>query len=171
VTHDQVEAMTLGDRIVVMNAGLVQQQGTPEELFKQPVNKFVAGFIGSPTMNFILGELTEIDGTVHVVGDGYSLPLDPEMATKMADVKDRKIELGVRPSSFTSDGTGAGRVELRVVVSEYLGAQSVLVAMCGDQEVLVETASATPIKGGTTQEFGVRVNELMLFDPVSGLRF
>ncbi|MEM7616273.1 MAG: ABC transporter ATP-binding protein, partial [Pseudomonadota bacterium] len=71
VTHDQVEAMTLGDRIVVMSEGVVQQQGTPEELFKTPVNKFVAGFIGSPTMNFVDGALSDEGGKLWVKGDGY----------------------------------------------------------------------------------------------------
>lgn len=71
VTHNQVEAMTLGDRIVVMSDGLIQQQGTSEELFKAPVNKFVAGFIGSPKMNFIDGELVDEGGALRMKGNGH----------------------------------------------------------------------------------------------------
>jgi multiple sugar transport system ATP-binding protein len=72
VTYDQVEATTLGDRIVVMSDGLIQQQGTPEELFKAPVNKFVAGFIGSPKMNFIDGEIFSDEGALRIRGDGLT---------------------------------------------------------------------------------------------------
>ncbi|NNF46836.1 MAG: ATP-binding cassette domain-containing protein, partial [Desulfofustis sp.] len=75
VTHDQVEAMTLGDRIVVMHQGIIQQQGSAEELYKKPVNKFVAGFLGSPPMNFFDGTLEESAGQLVVSGDGFTLPL------------------------------------------------------------------------------------------------
>ncbi|MEM9433859.1 MAG: ATP-binding cassette domain-containing protein [Pseudomonadota bacterium] len=170
VTHDQVEAMTLGDRIVVMSDGLIQQQGTPEELFKSPVNKFVAGFIGSPTMNFIEGGLSENDGTTSVSGDGFSLPLPAETAQRLQSVSSRDVTLGIRPSSFTPDLALGPTIDLQVVVSEYLGAQSVLVTRCGGADVLVETQSAAPVKAGTTQTFGVLTDELMIFDKTSGLR-
>jgi multiple sugar transport system ATP-binding protein len=170
VTHDQVEAMTLGDRIVVMSDGLIQQQGTPEELFKSPVNKFVAGFIGSPTMNFIDGELVSSADRLRIKGDGFDLPLSPETSVRMKAVKDRQMTLGLRPSSFTTDTTSDATMELRVVVCEYLGAQSVLVTRCGGTDILVETQSAAPIKAGTTQLFGVLTDEMMIFDKTSGLR-
>ncbi|WP_179379378.1 ABC transporter ATP-binding protein [Jannaschia marina] len=170
VTHDQVEAMTLGDRIVVMANGRIQQQGTPEELFKSPVNRFVAGFIGSPTMNFLDGELTEADGALRVRGDGFDLPLPEALATRGRAHAARTVTLGLRPSSVTLDTVPGAEIELRVVVSEYLGAQSVLVTRCGDEEVLVEANSATPIAPGTTRAFGVLTDELMIFDRESGLR-
>ncbi len=170
VTHDQVEAMTLGDRIVVMSDGLIQQQGTPEELFKAPVNTFVAGFIGSPTMNFIDGELVDEKGTSWVRGDGFMLPLPVEMGQRLGSLAERRVTLGLRPSSFTMDLTTGAPIELNVVVSEYLGAQSVLVTRCGGTEVLVETQSAAPIKAGQMQSFGVLIDEIMLFDKTSGLR-
>jgi multiple sugar transport system ATP-binding protein len=167
VTHDQVEAMTLGDRIVVMSDGVIQQQGTPEELFKRPVNRFVAGFIGSPTMNFVDAILSVENGTPVVRGDGFALPL-PDSALTTAPGQ-RAVHVGIRPSSFMPDTTGA-TMTLRVVVSEYLGAQSVLVTKCGAQEILVETASSQPIRPGTDVTFGVKTDELMLFDPDTGLR-
>lgn len=170
VTHDQVEAMTLGDRIVVMSDGFIQQQGSPEELFKSPANKFVAGFIGSPTMNFVDGDLVEEQGAMWVRGDGFHLPLDPEMGARAKTASDKSITLGVRPSSFTTDMIQGAPIELRVVVSEYLGAQSVLVTRCGAAEMLVETQSAAPVKAGIVQTFGVLTNELMIFDKTSGLR-
>ena len=170
VTHDQVEAMTLGDRIVVMSDGLIQQQGTPEELFKSPVNKFVAGFIGAPTMNFLDGELVEENGTIWVRGRGYTLPLTAETGARLQGTAERHVTVGLRPSSFSSDVTQGAPIELNVVVSEYLGAQSVLVTRCGGDEVLVETQSASPIKAGAVQTFGVLTDEIMIFDKSSGLR-
>lgn len=170
VTHDQVEAMTLGDRIVVMSEGIIMQQGTPEELFKTPRNKFVAGFIGSPTMNFLDGTLSEENGVMWVAGDGYKIPLPDELAAKGRAGNSRDVSVGVRPSSFVSDAGMDATIELRVIVSEYLGAQSVLVTKCGDQEILVEANSAEPFKTGVTQTFGVLTDEIMLFDKTTELR-
>ncbi|WP_420010746.1 ABC transporter ATP-binding protein [Tateyamaria sp.] len=169
VTHDQVEAMTLGDRIVVMNEGVVQQQGTPEELFKEPRNLFVAGFIGSPSMNFMEGALVDVGGEMHVQGAGFDLPLDATTRTRLDTATDRNVTVGIRPSSFTTDTSGA-TVELRVIVAEYLGAQSVLVTKLGKTELLVETQSTAPFKSGVTQSFGVNTDEIMLFDRSTGLR-
>lgn len=170
VTHDQIEAMTLGDRIVVMSEGIIQQQGTPEELFKSPANKFVAGFIGSPTMNFLDGELRQDNGQLIIRGDGYSLPLSDAQGARLGAHKDRSVAVGIRPSSFSSDATQGAPIELRIIVSEYLGAQSVLVTRCGAAEVLVEYESASPVKAGETNVFGVRTDEIMLFDNASGKR-
>ncbi len=169
VTHDQVEAMTLGDRIVVMNEGVIQQQGTPEELFKKPVNIFVAGFIGSPTMNFIKGELVEEKNKLWVRGDGFLLPLSAEQAKRLSGNSSPNITLGIRPSSFSSDASRGAPIELKISVSEYLGAQSVLVTKCGDQELLVEMESNSPVKAGSVRTFGVLTDEIMVFDTESGL--
>ena len=83
MTHDQVEAMTLGTRIVVMNQGMIQQVAPPAELYRNPVNKFVAGFIGSPTMNFLDVDVLEEDGTVWLLGQGWRLPLEGYQARKL----------------------------------------------------------------------------------------
>ncbi|MEM8849080.1 MAG: ABC transporter ATP-binding protein [Pseudomonadota bacterium] len=164
VTHDQVEAMTLGDRIVVMNAGIVQQQGTAEELFANPVNRFVAGFIGSPSMNFLDGE---IEGD-RVRGDGYDLPLAPDLVAGAVKASGRQVEVGIRPSSVGLE-SGAP-LEMRVIVSEYLGAQSVLVCRCGPAEVLAEIGSADRIPSGESRTFAVAEDEIMLFDKATGER-
>ncbi|MEM9550498.1 MAG: sn-glycerol-3-phosphate ABC transporter ATP-binding protein UgpC [Pseudomonadota bacterium] len=170
VTHDQVEAMTLGDRIVVMSDGLIQQQGTPEELYKSPRNRFVAGFIGSPTMNFMDGELTEDDGKIWVRGDGFLLPIEDETAARLAAHKTRDVAIGLRPSSISNVLNGGAPIELKIVVSEYLGAQSVLATRCGENELLVEIASTAPIRHGGTQSFEVKTEEMMIFDRETGLR-
>lgn len=169
VTHDQVEAMTLGDRIVVMNDGIIQQQGTPEELFKKPLNIFVAGFIGSPTMNFIKGELVEEKRKLWVRGEGFLLPLNEEQSKRLEGNSSPHITLGIRPSSFSSEASRGAPIELKISVSEYLGAQSVLVTKCGDQELLVEMESNSPVKAGSVRTFGVLTDEIMVFDTESGL--
>ena len=170
VTHDQIEAMTLGDRIVVMSEGLIQQQGTPEELFKQPVNRFVAGFIGSPTMNFLDASIEEGGKGVTVSGDGFSLPVEGEMAQNLKSHSSKDVVVGIRPSSFSDDMSAGPAMDLKLVVSEYLGAQSTLVTRCGSQEVLVEHNSSIPPRAGSKMSFAVRMDEVMAFDTASGVR-
>ncbi len=169
VTHDQVEAMTLGDRIVVMSEGLVQQQGTPEELYKRPKNRFVAGFIGSPTMNFLEGQLSSQSDKVTVRGEGFSLPVSDACANRLNDHSASDVTVGIRPSSFRYEASRGARIELDVVVSEYLGAQSVLVTRCAGTEILVEMDSASPIPSGGSMAFAVDPDDMMLFDRTSGV--
>lgn len=164
VTHDQVEAMTLGDRIVVMSDGLIQQQGSPEELFKSPVNKFVAGFMGSPTMNFLSGTLRAKSDEIWVEGKGYSLPLSPELSSRLKNNSDNDIYVGIRPSSFHAHPKEGAKIDLKVIVSEYLGSTSVLSTRCGQDEILVEVDSDRPIRVGETVTFGINPEEIMIFD-------
>src|ERR1700720_947921 len=94
VTHDQMEAMTMADRIAVMSGGLVQQMGTPDEIYERPTNVFVAGFVGSPAMNFIEGHVTIDDGKTTIRGDAWELPLSPANAAKARNARD--VIVGVR---------------------------------------------------------------------------
>ncbi len=168
VTHDQVEAMTLGDRIVVMSEGVIQQQGTPVELFERPVNQFVAGFIGSPTMNFMDGILALDAGRLHVRGDGFLLPMSEAFASRLNHAGDRTVVVGVRPSAFSLE-TGFGvPIDLKIVVAEYLGAMSVLATRCGKSDVLVEVASNRLPRPGEVVTFGVNSDQIMIFDKKSG---
>lgn len=167
VTHDQIEAMTLADRIVVMNGGYIQQQGTPAELFKNPANKFVAGFLGSPPMNFLDATLTEEGGTLYAHGDGFKLALPEALAARARQTSMQNATLGLRPSDldYNPDGADAHSIDLNVVVSEYVGAQSVLICDCGAARITVELKSETPIALGETLRFSVRPDGLHLFDP------
>ena len=171
VTHDQIEAMTLGDRIVVMHGGRIQQQGTPEELYKRPANKFVAGFIGSPSMNFLDGELVEDAGALHVKGAGFQLPIASDRAAMLRDRSSRHVVVGIRPSSIRPVTGEAGRseIDLASVVSEYAGAQSVLVTDCAGARVVVEINSETPIPGEGRRRFAVEPEAIRLFDPETEL--
>ncbi len=166
VTHDQIEAMTLADRIVVMHGGYIQQQGTPEELFKRPVNKFVAGFLGSPPMNFLAGEIEERDGRVFITGEAFALELEGETAASARTHRQRQITLGIRPSDlrFDPDASADRSLSLNVMVSEYVGAQSVLLTTCGAENVMVELNSETPVALGSTLTFAVNQPGIHLFD-------
>lgn len=120
VTHDQIEAMTLGDRIVVMKDGYIQQIGTPQEVFDHPYNLFVSGFIGTPQMNYFDGELVIKDGSYYVETKGISVKLadDKQARLKEHDVKAQPVTLGVRPEHLTIAEEGiSGQVE----VSELMG--------------------------------------------------
>ncbi|MEO1292853.1 MAG: ABC transporter ATP-binding protein [Pseudomonadota bacterium] len=166
VTHDQVEAMTLADRIVVMHGGHIQQQGKPEDLFKRPANKFVAGFLGMPPMNFLNGTIAERDGEIFVEGPAFSLKLGAERAAAMRAHKDGAVILGIRPSDLAFDASAPAESALRlqVLVSEYIGAQSVLLCSCGPDQVTVEVKSETPLALGETLTFAVDPARIHLFD-------
>lgn len=166
VTHDQIEAMTLADRIVVMHGGYIQQQGTPEELFKRPVNKFVAGFMGMPPMNFLSAELVDKDGAMFAQGAAFSLRLPEDKAAKARLHGGRGVVLGVRPSDLNHDPQARPdqALTLNVEVSEYVGAQSVLLCRCGSERVTVEVNSETPMALGETLTFAVNPDRVHLFD-------
>src|SRR6185369_2773682 len=102
VTHDQVEAMTLGDRIVVMNKGHVQQIDTPMNLYDHPKNRFVAGFIGSPAMNFVEGRIVPGDSLQFVAeGDAFSFAVPPSLAERVQGLENRALTLGIRPEDVS----------------------------------------------------------------------
>jgi multiple sugar transport system ATP-binding protein len=166
VTHDQIEAMTLADRIVVMHGGYIQQQGKPEDLFKRPVNKFVAGFLGSPPMNFLNGDIEERNDQVFITGEGFALQIEGEKAVAARNHSKKSVVLGIRPSDLRNDpdAMDAKSLTLDVKVSEYVGAQSVLLCTCGSANVMVELASDTPVALGQTLKFAVNSDGVHLFD-------
>ena len=166
VTHDQIEAMTLADRIVVMHGGLIQQQGTPEELFKHPANKFVAGFLGTPPMNFLDATLENTDGQLRLVGKGFSLRCDEKTNQRLQSSNEKNVVMGVRPCDliFNQDAPADSAIDINVVISEYVGAQSVLIGDCSGQEVMVELKSDTPIALGEKLRFGVNLDDVHFFN-------
>ena len=123
VTHDQTEAMTLGDRIVIMKDGVIQQVGTPQEVFDHPANLFVAGFIGVPQMNFFDAELVKKDGKYAVAVGGITVELSEEKQAALAknNVEPQAITLGVRPEHIALMGDGAQMLHGTVDVSEMMG--------------------------------------------------
>ena len=141
VTHDQTEAMTLGDRIVIMKDGFIQQIGTPQEVFDHPSNLFVAGFIGSPQMNFFDGELKKTNGKYSVVINGIEFPFSPE---KQAEFEANKVEpqpvrLGIRPEhlSLCSDAEDQPHIKATVDVSEMMGSSIHLHVTANEKDVVL----------------------------------
>ena len=120
VTHDQTEAMTLGDRIVIMKDGFIQQIGTPQEVFNHPYNLFVAGFIGAPQMNFLDAELVKVDGKYAVSVGGITIELSEDKQARLAanGVAEQAVTLGVRPEHISLDDNGIDAV---VDVHELMG--------------------------------------------------
>jgi multiple sugar transport system ATP-binding protein len=163
VTHDQLEAMTLSDRIVVMNQGVVQQVGPPEEIYTRPANRFVAEFIGTPAMNMIEGEVRPgADGAVFA-GPGMALPLPPSM--RRLPQPGAPATLGIRPEDVALVAHDApGAVPARVTVSELAGAERYHFVALGQSEIIVRTAATTVLRPGETVALGLDPAHLHIFD-------
>ena len=125
VTHDQTEAMTLGDRIVIMKDGFIQQVGTPTEVFEHPVNLFVAGFIGAPQMNTFRTELVRENGKYYVTPLGSRIEVDGETGENLAAkaVDGRSVVLGVRPEHITLSQPGPNAIPCTIIVNEMMGSE------------------------------------------------
>jgi multiple sugar transport system ATP-binding protein len=158
--------MTLADKIVVMHGGYIQQHGTPSELFKKPANKFVAGFLGMPPMNFLDAELNDKGGTLYAEGKGFSVALPADRAATLMQTAQSEVTLGIRPSDleYSPDAADDNSLDLNVIVSEYVGAQSVLICNCGEGKITVELKSETPIALGATLRFAFQPEHSHLFD-------
>ena len=138
VTHDQTEAMTLGDRIVIMKDGFIQQIGTPQEVFDHPANLFVAGFIGTPQMNFFDAELVKQDGRYAVVLDGMTVVLSDEKQERLAahGVAAQHVTLGVRPQHISLQGDST-MVKARMDVFEMMGSEIHLHATMNGRDMVI----------------------------------
>ena len=166
VTHDQVEAMTLADRIAVLNGGYLQQVGSPLELFQRPDNKFVAGFIGSPAMNFIDAKIKEENGKMRVIIDeANSIVLNEEMAKSVKD--GQKVILGLRPQDVElAKGDKSGDLTVTVDVVETLGWESHVHFKLGDLHFLavLEADKVKNYKDGESVKLHVPMSAIHLFD-------
>ncbi|MBQ6115920.1 MAG: sn-glycerol-3-phosphate ABC transporter ATP-binding protein UgpC [Oscillospiraceae bacterium] len=165
VTHDQTEAMTLGDRIVIMRDGYIQQIGTPQEVFNHPANLFVAGFIGMPVMNFFDAELKREQNKYYVELAGYKVELDEEKEERLLknDVQSQPITLGVRPehTDLVQDGVPA-----RVDVSEMMGSSVHLHLTAEGRDVIVIVPTVglkESFRMGDTVHFGFNGNVAHVF--------
>ena len=174
VTHDQVEAMTMGHRVAVLRDGRLQQCGAPRELYNRPANIFVAGFIGSPAMNLLPARMGG-DGSVECAG--VTLPLARATADAASTRGLREVMVGLRPESFeigTADGNGHGGIAAEVEVVEELGADAY--AFCtarvggGDTKLIARSDWRAPPAPGTRVTLVPRAGEAHVFDPSSGER-
>jgi sn-glycerol 3-phosphate transport system ATP-binding protein len=167
VTHDQVEAMTLADLIAVMNKGVLQQTGTPDEIYRRPANRFVAGFIGSPQMNFVEGMLQAGEGGSVLQTDGLSLPagrLQPQ-----AETPDRRVVLGIRPEHIRL--AAAGSPPMTVELVEHLGSQTFIFGqMPSGHHLTVAADPDRPPKVGDQVFLALDSQHMHFFHPESGER-
>jgi multiple sugar transport system ATP-binding protein len=174
VTHDQTEAMTLGDRIVIMRDGWIMQIGTPQDVFDHPANVFVAGFIGMPQMNFFNAELVKTGDGYQVVCNGATVALSQEIqdGLKAKGYDSKKIILGCRPEHMVVKAAGADTMEATVDVSEMMGSEIHLHVTCGGVDTVIRVPSTELSKeqrGGLP--IGAKINLALpdnlvhLFDP------
>ncbi|WP_245999132.1 ABC transporter ATP-binding protein [Paracoccus methylarcula] len=163
VTHDQIEAMTLADRIALLRDGVIQQFASPGEIYRKPVNLYVAGFIGSPSMNFISGEIADGQFRFHdraISLDGYD-----------GHPRDGAAILGVRPehTGFQADGPESG-IQATVELQEHMGAESVIYLRLDGQRFALRTPDDTHYPEGTRLNLSFDIARASLFDPQSELR-
>jgi multiple sugar transport system ATP-binding protein len=171
VTHDQVEAMTMGDRIAVMNFGVLQQVGPPQELYQSPVNKFVAGFIGSPSMNFMSVAPKSEGGTLRLVGDGIELPV-PDGLKGAVDGGGAELTAGIRPEHFqitngAAPGAGAS-VRATCDVVEFLGNEELLHVKVGGHDLVAVVGAEHRVRPGDVVDLFVPIDKIKLFDTADG---
>ncbi|MDR2807967.1 MAG: sn-glycerol-3-phosphate ABC transporter ATP-binding protein UgpC [Spirochaetaceae bacterium] len=157
VTHDQVEAMTMANKIVVMKDGKVQQIGAPLELYNFPINKFVAGFIGSPPMNFLSVKVTESGGSILLEEGAFSIKPIPAHAAELKKYVGKEIFFGIRPEDlhYVPEGPKESSLKVKITVVEPLGADTTLWLTTGTQSLVARTEP----------QFTFKVNETIHFIP------
>jgi multiple sugar transport system ATP-binding protein len=168
VTHDQVEAMTMGDRIAVMRAGLLQQAGTPEELYTRPANLFVAGFIGSPSMNLVPVEPHTSNGQAMLRSGDFVVRVPERFASAAAAEAGRELVVGLRPEHLAvangASPEGTASVPAVVDVVEYLGDEQLVHLHAGEVELVAKVDVEPRLQAGQEVTLSVPVEKLYLFD-------
>ncbi|MFO7281370.1 MAG: ABC transporter ATP-binding protein [Thermoanaerobacterales bacterium] len=162
VTHDQVEAMTMADRIAIMSAGRLQQVGTPQEVYDRPANLFVAQFIGTPPMNTLTGTVTTDGGTGPAVDVGHGrVPLPPGLTTRLEE--GRPVVVGVRPEHLALSDEGPLEQKVRAV--EWLGHECLVFGAIGDSPLVVRQTGLARLEPGGTARLVVDPAHVHVFDP------
>lgn len=169
VTHDQLEAMTMGTRIIIMKDGVIQQNGTPQEVYNHPVNRFVAGFIGSPAMNVLKCSIKEEAGKLLVTNNQISLPIPESVTESLRSHLDREIYFGLRPEHISiltneSKKPDYAPFKAHVRLVEPLGSEQLVHLEVGDQRLIARIDPRSKIAHGDTLEFQVHMNSATFFD-------
>jgi multiple sugar transport system ATP-binding protein len=169
VTHDQFEAMTMGDRIVVMKDGLVQQVDSPMNLYDRPANLFVAGFIGSPAMNFLETKLARQDGKLLVDGGVFKGEVPPELSSVLAEWAGKPIIFGIRPEDVSDRAHAAGGngavLRAQVDVHEPLGSDVILYLTAGQHSLVARVDAHTQARMGQATEVVFNMKKMHVFNP------
>jgi len=169
VTHDQTEAMTMGTRIAVMKDGLLQQIDTPQRLYDKPDNMFVAGFIGSPSMNFFDSKIAPSDGKVFVEGAGFRLEVPSGRHEPLKGYVGREVVMGIRPediydSAFVAPNINAGMMEAQVDVTELMGNEVNLYLVTGGQQYIARVDPRTRASVGNKIQVVANLDNIHFFD-------
>ncbi|MCX7302518.1 MAG: sn-glycerol-3-phosphate ABC transporter ATP-binding protein UgpC [Rhodobacterales bacterium] len=162
VTHDQQEGMTLADRLVVMNKGTIEQVGSPEEIYERPASTYVAGFIGSPAMNFLPGE---IQGGAVILENGIRLPVPG-----LSGLDGTMVQVGLRPERLSLTGPGRGQISARVDFVEELGSARLAHVLVEDIAISVLTGDKLAIAPGDEVGIAIAPCVVQLFDGTTGKR-
>ncbi|MBL8205796.1 MAG: sn-glycerol-3-phosphate ABC transporter ATP-binding protein UgpC [Blastocatellia bacterium] len=171
VTHDQVEAMSMGDRLIVMKNGIVQQVGAPLEIYNKPANQFVAGFIGSPPMNFIHCEVEKRGNDWFVVSEGLNLKMPLSKFHALATTyqnSDAKAVLGIRPEDIHEKSGEPEAVNARVEILEQLGGEVIATCSLGSNEITARLSARTQARTDEQIELVFDLERAKLFDAASG---
>ena len=173
VTHDQVEAMTLADRVVVMNHGVIEQVGPPQELYHKPATRFVAGFIGSPAMNFLPCRITNGSGRLAAtLADGSALPIPLHRRDRYAPYRDREMLMGLRPEHLTEphdiEKPGMAKLIAAVDVVEPMGMETLVHFFVGGEPVCARVDPGLRASPGEQLELAANMNHMHLMDPATG---
>jgi multiple sugar transport system ATP-binding protein len=171
VTHDQVEAMTMADRVVVMNAGLVEQAGPPQELYHRPASQFVAGFIGSPSMNFLEAALVNSDGSLAVrLANGIELVIPAQLEAAYARHAGKAVTFGIRPESISTrqDRAGFAGIDIKVDLVEPLGPATMIYFDLAGGSLCASVDPESGARAGTTMPISLNMNQMHLFDRQTG---
>lgn len=171
VTHDQTEAMTMGTRIVVMKDGIIQQVDNPRSIYESPVNKFVAGFIGSPQMNFIDSRIIEENNKLYIEFNNVKLeiPEDKALIIKNREYVNKEVVFGIRPehisdnAEFTKSNQNA-RMIAKVDVLENMGSETYLYLVCGENNFIARVESSTTARVEQSIELEINMNRMHVFD-------
>lgn len=169
VTHDQVEAMTMGDRIVVMKDGVILQVATPLDLYENPANLFVAGFIGTPPMNLFDGAIRRADNELYFDGDSLRLTIHPELHAKLGPYADKNVKMGIRPehvgSPVAENTAGAPKIRARVDVTEPMGAETYLYMNSGKHNFIAKVDPHRRCAMGDEIDLAFLHTKMHFFDP------
>ena len=171
VTHDQTEAMTMGDKIVILKDGEVQQIGAPMELYGNPMNKFVAGFIGSPAMNFINGKIVQSDKLYFVIDNlNIKLALETMSSRKLQQYRDKEITIGIRPEDIllSSEKSIAGDISVQVEVVEPMGNETLLYFTLQETQMIARGNPNQQYKSGNNYSMQIKKDKIYFFDKESG---
>ncbi len=170
VTHDQVEAMTMADRIAVMNKGVVQQLDTPQTLYDHPANLFVAGFIGSPSMNFFKAKIVDEGGKTYIVNDNMTIEIPADKREAVSSLNGKEIIFGIRPENihnpaYCPPGILKAGINVKVDVTELMGNEIFVYALSGSTQLVARVDPRSRYAIGDDIELVIDMTNFHIFDP------